>query len=89
MRIVTGFLFLRQGEKLLSIPMPLLAQIPVFVIRVADLIELIGGMRAMIGLFTGFAAFLCHGLMVFACRMVLSSISGRILLCSLERTRFL
>ena len=67
MRIVTGFLFLWHGtQKLLSLPMPPPPQIPAFVINVAGPIELIGGTLVMIGLFTGWAAFLCSGLMACA-----------------------
>ena len=61
MRIVTGFLFLWHGaQKLLSIPTPPPPQVPSFVI------ELVGGTLVMIGLLTGWAAFLCSGLMAFA-----------------------
>lgn len=67
LRIVTGFLFLWHGtQKLLSVPMPPPPQVPPFVIAVAGLIELIGGILVMIGLFTGWAAFLCSGLMACA-----------------------
>ena len=67
MRIVTGFLFLWHGtQKLLSVPMPPPPQIPPFVITIAGPIELIGGALVMIGLFTGWAAFLCSGLMACA-----------------------
>lgn len=67
MRIVTGFLFLWHGtQKLLSIPTPPPPQVPSFVIAIAGPIELIGGTLVMIGLFTGWAAFLCSGLMAFA-----------------------
>lgn len=67
LRIVTGFLFLWHGtQKLLSVPMPPPPQIPSFVIAIAGPIELIGGTLVMIGLFTGWAAFLCSGLMAFA-----------------------
>ncbi len=70
MRIVTGFLFLWHGtQKLLSIPTPP-PQLPGFVIAIAGPIELIGGTLVMIGLFTGWAAFLCSGLMAFAYWMV-------------------
>ena len=66
MRIVTGFLFLWHGtQKLLSVPTPP-PQLPAFVIAIAGPIELIGGTLVMIGLFTGWAAFLCSGLMAFA-----------------------
>lgn len=67
MRIVTGFLFLWHGtQKLLSFPMPPSQQIPTFVIAIAGPIELIGGTLVMIGLFAGWGAFLCSGLMAAA-----------------------
>ena len=67
MRIVTGFLFLWHGtQKLFSVPMPPPPQLPSFVIGIAGPIELIGGTLVMIGLFAGWAAFLCSGLMAFA-----------------------
>jgi len=70
MRIVTGFLFLWHGtQKLLSIPSPPPPQVPSFVIAIAGPIELIGGTLVMIGLFTGWAAFLCSGLVAFAYSM--------------------
>lgn len=71
MRIVTGFLFLWHGtQKLLSIPSPPGQPLPGFVIGIAGPIELIGGILVMIGLFAGWAAFLCSGLMAFAYWMV-------------------
>jgi putative oxidoreductase len=67
MRIVTGFLFLWHGtQKLLSVPMPPPPQVPSFVIAIAGPIELMGGVLVMIGLFAGWAAFLCSGLMAAA-----------------------
>jgi len=67
LRIVTGFLFLWHGtQKLLRGPLPPPPQIPSFVIAIAGPIELIGGTLVMIGLFTGWAAFLCSGLMACA-----------------------
>lgn len=67
MRIVTGFLFLWHGtQKLLSLPMPPPQPLPSFIIAIAGPIELIGGTLVMIGLFTGWAAFLCSGLMAAA-----------------------
>jgi len=66
LRIVAGFLLLWHGtQKLLSVPMPP-PQLPSFVINVAGPIELVGGALVMIGLFAGWAAFLCSGLMAFA-----------------------
>lgn len=70
MRIVTGFLFLWHGtQKLFAVPMAP-PQVPAFVIAIAGPIELIGGTLVMIGLFTGWAAFVCSGLMAFAYWMV-------------------
>ena len=67
MRIVTGFLFLWHGtQKLLSIPMSTPQPLPPFIVVIAGPIELIGGTLVMIGLFTGWAAFLCSGLMAAA-----------------------
>ena len=66
MRIVTGFLFFWHGtQKLFSVPIPL-PQVPPFVIAIAGPIELNGGTFVMIGLFAGWAVFLCSGLMVCA-----------------------
>jgi putative oxidoreductase len=71
MRIVTGFLFLWHGtQKLLAVPMPLPHALPSFVVAIAGPIELIGGTLVMIGLYAGWAAFLCSGLMAFAYWMV-------------------
>jgi len=67
LRIVTGFLFLWHGiQKLFSVPLPSSVELPDFVIAIAGPIELIGGMLVMIGLFVGWAAFLCSGLMAAA-----------------------
>lgn len=67
LRIVAGFLFLCHGtQKLLSFPIPPPPQLPSFIINVAGPIELVGGLLVMIGLFAGWAAFLCSGLMAFA-----------------------
>jgi len=41
-------------------------QVPSFVIAIAGPIELIGGTLVMIGLFAGWAGFLCSGLMAAA-----------------------
>jgi len=71
MRIVVGLLFLWHGtQKLLGFPLPLPPQIPGFVIYIAGPIELVGGFLVMVGLFAGWAAFLCSGLMAFAYWMV-------------------
>lgn len=71
MRIVTGFLFLWHGtQKLLSVPVPPPPQLPAFVVAVAGPVELLGGTLVMIGLFAGWAAFVCSGLMAVAYWMV-------------------
>src|SRR5688572_17702887 len=69
LRIVSGFLFIWHGsQKLLGFPPP--GSPPTggmtATVAIAGTIELVGGFLIMIGLFTGFAAFLCSGLMAFA-----------------------
>jgi putative oxidoreductase len=69
LRIVAGLLFLWHGtQKLFGFPFPIPAANtpPPFVLYIAGPIELFGGLLVMIGLFTGWAAFLCSGLMAFA-----------------------
>jgi putative oxidoreductase len=69
LRIVSGFLFIWHGsQKLLGFPPPKSPSPDGFtaVAAVAGTIELLGGFLIMIGLFTGFAAFLASGLMAFA-----------------------
>ena len=70
MRIVTGLLFLWHGtQKLFAFPLPP-PPVPPFVIYIAGPIELVGGFLVMVGLYAGWAAFLCSGLMAFAYWMV-------------------
>ncbi len=70
MRIVVGLLFLWHGtQKLFAFPAAP-PQITAFVTYVAGPIELVGGLLVMIGLFTGWAAFLSSGLMAAAYWMV-------------------
>jgi putative oxidoreductase len=70
MRIVTGFLFLWHGtQKLFAYPLSP-PPVPAFVIYIAGPIELVGGFLIMVGLYAGWAAFLCSGLMAFAYWMV-------------------
>ena len=67
MRIVLGFTFHVHGtQKLLGFPMPLAEAPPAFVTYIAGPIELVGGALVMIGLMTGWAAFICSGLMAAA-----------------------
>ena len=74
LRIVAGFLFIWHGsQKILGFPpyptpeaAAQAAQAPAFIIWTAGLIELIGGLLVMVGLFTRWAAFLCSGLMAAA-----------------------
>ena len=71
LRIVTGFLIFWHGtQKLFGVPIPAPPQLPSFVIAIAGPIELVGGLLVMIGLFAGWAAFLCSGLMAFAYWMI-------------------
>jgi putative oxidoreductase len=74
LRIVAGFLFFWHGsQKILGFPpyptpeaAAQAAQAPAVIIWTAGLIELIGGLLVMVGLFTRAAAFLASGLMGFA-----------------------
>jgi putative oxidoreductase len=73
LRIVTGFLFLWHGtQKLFGFPpqqLPLGAVAPSGLstqMAVAGTIEFVCGLLILVGLFTGFAAFLASGLMAFA-----------------------
>ncbi|WNM64100.1 DoxX family protein [Candidatus Nitrospira neomarina] len=67
MRMVAGFLFLWHGtQKLFGFPTAMPMEAPAFIIYVAGPIELVGGLLIMIGLFTGWAAFLSSGLMAAA-----------------------
>jgi len=66
MRIVTGFLFLFHGlQKLFGMyggqAMPLISRA-----GAAGMIELVGGVFVMLGLFTSPVAFICSGEMAFA-----------------------
>ena len=67
MRIVIGFLFLWHGaQKVLGYPPSSHGAAPALITWVAGPIELVGGILVMIGLFAGWAGFLCSGLMAFA-----------------------
>lgn len=66
-RIITGLLFLWHGtQKLFGFPEAMPPGVPPHITYVAGPIELIGGVLVMIGWFTGWAAFLCSGLMAAA-----------------------
>jgi putative oxidoreductase len=66
MRIVVGFLFLWHGtQKLFNFP-PAPGPMPAHIVYIAGSIELVGGMLVMVGFLTGWAAFLCSGLMAAA-----------------------
>lgn len=66
MRIVTGALFSCHGlQKLFGFPVAA-HEAPAFITYGAGSIELIGGILVAVGLFTGWAAFLCSGLMAVA-----------------------
>lgn len=67
MRIVSGLLFLFHGtQKLFGFPTAMPYELPFHVHYIAGPIELIGGVLVAIGLFAGWAAFLCSGLMASA-----------------------
>ncbi|HJU05414.1 MAG TPA: DoxX family protein [Nitrospiraceae bacterium] len=70
LRIVAGFMFLWHGtQKLFGFPgVP--PNVPPFVIYIAGPIEFVGGLLVMIGLYAGWAAFICSGQMAFAYWMV-------------------
>ncbi|GIW41533.1 MAG: membrane protein [Candidatus Binatia bacterium] len=71
MRMVTGFLFLWHGsQKLFGFPGAPPGEAPAFVIYVGGSIEFFGGILVMIGLFAGWAAFFCSGMMAVAYWMV-------------------
>ena len=70
LRIVSGFLFMWHGaQKLLGYPpsgAPASGEGISPLMAVGGTIELVGGIMIMIGLFTGFAAFLSSGMMAVA-----------------------
>ena len=66
LRIVTGFLFTcHGGQKLFDFPVAMPVELNALIF-VAGVIELVGGLLVMIGLFTHWVAFLCSGLMAAA-----------------------
>ena len=66
LRIIAGFLFFFHGtQKLVGFPLPV-PEAPAFVIYVAGIIELVGGILVMVGFYTRWSAFVCSGLMAVA-----------------------
>ncbi len=66
-RIIFGFLFVWHGlQKLFDIPVASPPGAPPFIIYTAGPLELGCGALVMVGLLTGWAAFLASGLMAFA-----------------------
>jgi putative oxidoreductase len=73
LRMVTGFLFLWHGtSKILDYPMASPGD-GTLLITIAGIIELVGGILIIIGLFTRITAFLCSGTMAVAYWMVHAS----------------
>jgi putative oxidoreductase len=67
MRIVAGFLFACHGaQKIFGLFGGTPPEAPPFVVWGAGLIELVGGVLIMIGLFTSWAAFIASGTMAVA-----------------------
>jgi len=65
-RIVAGFLFLWHGsQKLFDLP-PSGYPMTSFIVIFGGLIEFLGGLLVMTGLFTSWAAFICSGEMAYA-----------------------
>ena len=66
-RVVVGFLFVSHGsQKLFGFPAEAPTQMPASMLYFVGGIEFFGGILVMIGLFAGWAAFLCSGLMAAA-----------------------
>ncbi len=66
MRIVVGFLFLCHGAQKLFGVFDGRAQPLISMLGLAGLIEFAGGLLVMVGLYTGWAAFICSGQMAVA-----------------------
>ena len=68
LRIVAGFLFIQHGtQKIFGFPIPQRHEFdPLSLSGVAGMLELVGGILIIIGLFTRPTAFLLSGLMAFA-----------------------
>ena len=66
LRIILGFLFLWHGsQKLFGFP-PSGSTMPHYVVMIAGPVEFIGGLFAMAGFLTRWAAFVCSGEMAYA-----------------------
>ncbi len=67
-RIVAGFLFLQHGtQKMFSFPVEARMPFELFsLMGLASVIEIVGGVLLMIGLYTRSAAFVCSGMMAVA-----------------------
>ncbi|MDF2458344.1 MAG: DoxX family protein [Nitrospira sp.] len=70
MRIVAGLLFMWHGTQKLLEFLGSPPTVPSFVTYIAGPIELVGGLLVAVGLFAGWAAFFCSGLMAAAYWMV-------------------
>jgi putative oxidoreductase len=66
LRIVVGFLFIWHGaQKLFDFPTAIPFKLPLQ-LQIGGVIELVGGVLIMVGLFTRYAAFICCGMMAVA-----------------------
>ena len=67
-RIIAGFLFLQHGtQKMFGFPVEARMPFELFsLIGLASVIEIVGGVLLMIGLYTRSAAFVCSGMMAVA-----------------------
>ena len=71
MRVVVGFLFMAHGlQKLFGFFGGVQGPMPPALLYSGGGIELIGGLLIMIGLFAGFAGFICSGTMAVAYFMI-------------------
>lgn len=71
LRIITGFLLVSHGsQKLLGFPPPKQAMALNGLLTVSGVIELVGGLMILFGLFAGIAAFIASGMLAVAYFMV-------------------
>ena len=71
LRIIAGFLLVSHGsQKMLGFPAPKQAMALNGMVAVAGVIELIGGLMILLGLFAGIAAFIASGMLAVAYFMV-------------------